>query len=238
MSGARHRIRGDPIVSPDRATPDTITPARAPDRARESVGFRLRVGAGSRSSAASRSPGPVHARHAGTHSVGSVRVPSLRQSGPVPVRVLEARSASAQGLVGSFGCRPGGAASPDRVSLGAGLGRSCAQAVGRHTPLQVSLNGKPDRPGDVRPTTLADLDALSPQVPPRGTCKGVCPLTTPTHDALTRPPTRHDLAGRTSPPTAGPLHTTPPRGHLQARSSLRTTTPPRSHRRAPRPPAS
>lgn len=58
--------------------------------------------------------------------------------------------------------------------------------------------------------------------PLRGTCKGACPPTTPAHDPLTRPPTRHDLARRTSPTTAEPLHMT----------SLRR--PPRARRLAPR----
>lgn len=78
--------------------------------------------------------------------------------------------------------------------------------VGRAYTFAGSPLGEPGRGRAVRP----DREPIGPSGSPfRETCKGVCPLATPTHDALTRPPTRHDLAGRTSPTTAEPPHTTP-----------------------------
>jgi len=43
---------------------------------------------------------------------------------------------------GQAGRRSGRSASPGRVSLAVGPGRSCAQLAGGHTPLQVPLNGE------------------------------------------------------------------------------------------------
>ena len=78
-------------------------------------------------------------------------------------------------------------------------------AVGGHTPLQVPLTRNLEA---TEQSTRSRADRVV-RFPIWETCKGVCPLTTPTHDALTRSETGHDLARRTAPsaaegPNAGP----------------------------------
>jgi hypothetical protein len=134
--GARPRCRHGPIVSRVRTTLDTITPGRTPDR--------------------------VCARF-GT-SASLVSPPLGYEAGMCAVCLLwQARSAARAarrgralrpfpGPVSSSARRSGRSAPPDRVSPEAGFGRSCAQGVGGHTPLQVSLDGEPDRVRGVRST--------------------------------------------------------------------------------------